>query len=74
MPMWKGKVPKYRQHKNRKRKGKLLPKNEEITRGKAHTNTWKLILYILTITDVFLNQKRVNVCEHRVKMVPCEIF
>ena len=28
--------------------------------GKAHTNTQKLILYILTITDVFLNKKRVN--------------
>ena len=27
---------------------------------------WKLIWYISMITDVFLNQKRVNVCEHMV--------
>ena len=26
------------------------------------------------ITDVFLDQKGVNVCEHTVKMAPCEIF
>ena len=26
--------------------------------------------YILTLIEVFLNQKRVNVCEHTVKMVP----
>ena len=25
---------------------------------------------MLTITDVFLDQKRVNVCEHAVKMAP----
>ena len=49
-------------------RGKFLPKNEEISRGKAHTNTWKLIRNILTITDAFLDQKRVNVCEHMVKM------
>ena len=51
-----------------KGKGKLLLKIEEISGGKEHTNTWKLIQDILMITDVFLNQKRVNVCEHRVKM------
>jgi hypothetical protein len=34
-----------------------------ISGGKAHTNTRKLIQNILKITDVFLNQKRVNVCE-----------
>ena len=28
---------------------------------KAHINKWKIDLYILTITDVFLNQKRINV-------------
>ena len=44
--------------------GKLLPKIEEVSRGKAHTNTRNLIRNISTITDVFLNQKRVNVCEH----------
>jgi hypothetical protein len=26
------------------------------------------------ITDVFLDQKRVNVCEHTVKTAPCESF
>ena len=57
------KVPKYGEHKIWERKGKLLPKNEEISKGKSHTNTWKFIRNILTITDVFLNQKRVNVCK-----------
>ena len=60
--------------KNGKTKGKLLPKNEEISGGKAHTNTQKLILFILTIIDVFLNQKRVNLYEHMVKLAPCESF
>jgi hypothetical protein len=32
--------------------------------------THKLLWYVLTITDVFLNQKRVNVCEHMVKTMP----
>ena len=45
-----------------------LLKNEEISGGKAHTNTQKLILNIFTITDVFLNQNRVNVYEHMVKI------
>ena len=31
--------------KNRKRKGKLLPKNEEISGWKVHTNTQKLNIY-----------------------------
>ena len=35
---------------------KLLPKIEEISNGKAHTNTRKLIWNILMVTDVFLNQ------------------
>ena len=51
-----------------KGKEKLLPKIEEISRGKAHTNTCKLIQNILMITDVFFNQKRVNVCDHMVKI------
>ena len=50
--------------------GKLLPKNEDISREEAHTNTRKLNWYISTIADVFLDQKRVNVCEHMVKMAP----
>ena len=31
------------------------------------THTWKLSWNALTIADVFLDQKRVNVCEHKVK-------
>jgi hypothetical protein len=54
--------------------GKNLPKSEEIAGRKAHTNTWKLIRNILTITDIFLNQVRVNVCEQMVKMASCENF
>ena len=37
-------------------------------------NTRKFIWNILTVTDVFLKQKRVNVCEHMVKMVSREGF
>ena len=40
--------------------------NEEISGWKSHINTWKLNWYVLTITDVILNQKRVNLCEHTV--------
>ena len=47
----------------RKRKGKLLLKNKEISGRKACTNT-----------DVFLDQKRVYVCEHMVKKAPRESF
>ena len=44
---------------NRKRKGKLLLKNQEISEWKTHKHmeTW----YILAITDAFLDQKTVNV-------------
>ena len=34
-----------------------------------HINAQKVNWYFLTITGVFLNQKRINVCEHTVKMV-----
>ena len=51
-----------------KRKGIVLPKNKETSGLNAYTNTWKLDWNILTITDVFLDQKRVNICEHAVKM------
>ena len=37
---------------------------KEISGRKAHMETY------LMITDDFLNQKRINVCEHMVKMVP----
>ena len=33
-------------------------------KGQAHTNTQKLNRDILTGTAIFLNRKRVNVCEH----------
>ena len=45
-------------------------KNEEISGWKAHINTRKLNWNISTITDVFLDQKRVNVCEHMIKTAP----
>ena len=57
-----------------KGKEKLFLKIEVITRGNTHTNTWEPIQNILTITDVFLNQKRVNVYEHTVKMASHESF
>ena len=47
-------------------------KTEEICGWKAHTNTQKLNWYVLTFTDVFLNQQRVNVHEHTVKMHTCQ--
>ena len=31
---------------------------------KEHTESW----YILTLTEVFVNQKRMTVCEHKVKI------
>ena len=60
--------------KNRKRKGELLQKTEEISRSKAYTNTRKLNWNISMNTDAFLDQKRVNVCEHMVKTAPRESF
>ena len=43
-------------------------------RQKAHINTQKLNWNILMITDIFLNQKRVNVCEHTVRSCPHHVF
>ena len=40
-----------------KGKGKLFLKIEEISGGKAHTSTQKLIQNILMVTNVFLNQR-----------------
>ena len=60
--------------KYEKGKGKYLLKIEEITVGKAHANTWKLNRNISTVTAVFLNQKRMNVCEHTRKMATLERF
>ena len=50
------------------------PKNEEISRWKAHINTHNLDWNVLMITDVFLDQKRVNVCEQTVKQQHCLLF
>ena len=49
-------------------------KIEEISIGKAHANTRKFNRTISTVTAVFLNQKRVNVCEHTTKMASLESF
>ena len=40
-------------------------KNEEVSRWKAQKRAdAKLNWYISTLTEIFLNQKRINVCEH----------
>ena len=31
-------------------------------------NTTQVNLYVSTFTEVFVNQKKINLCEHRVKM------
>ena len=41
-------------------------------KGQAHTNTRKLNRDISTGPAVFLNRKRVNVCEHTTKMASLE--
>jgi hypothetical protein len=41
-------------------------------KGQAHTNTRKQNRDILTGTAIFLNRKRVNVCEHTKKMASLE--
>ena len=41
-------------------------------RYKAHSNTWKLNRNFSMITDVLLDQKRVDVREHMIKMAPCD--
>jgi hypothetical protein len=46
----------------------LIEKNQGISRWKVQKNTQKLNWYVWTVTDVFLNQKRINVCVHTVKM------
>ena len=66
--MWKGKYLSTDNTKYRKRMGKFLPKIEEIS------YTWKLNQNISTVTDIFLNQKRVNVCEPMAKMTSLESF
>ena len=64
---------KVRITQNKRKERENLPKIEEITGGKAHVNTRKLNQNISTITDVFLNQKRINVRENTVKMAPRDL-
>ena len=52
-------------------RGHAYRKNEEISGWNTNINTWKLNWNVLRIIDVFLDQKRVKVCEHMVKMAPC---
>ena len=54
------------EYKNRNKEGKLLlKKKRSLDFGlKVQINTWNLNAYLLTITYVFLNQKRINVHEH----------
>ena len=47
--------------KQEKKEKTLTKKKEEISRWKTHIIIWKLTRYVSTITDVFLNEKRVNV-------------
>ena len=48
-----------------KERQNCLPKQKRrAIRLKAHINTRKLTCNVLTIIDAFLDQKRVNVCEH----------
>ena len=46
------------------KRGNSYRKSKEISRRNEHINTRKLHRNISMITDVFLNQKRVNVCEY----------
>ena len=66
------KVPKYENHKLRERKVKTYQELKRSQKGQAHTNTWKLNQDISTGTDIFLNRKRVNVCEHTTKTASLE--
>ena len=63
--MWKGKHWNTDNTIYMKRKGYLLPESKEIFRWK-NTETWKM----LAITDAFLNQKRLKVCQHTVITAP----
>ena len=51
-----------------------MPKKEDISGQRAHINTRKLNSNFSTITHVFLNQKRVNVCKNMVKTATHESF
>ena len=54
---WKGKYRSTDNTKNRKRRWKLLPKNGDISRWKAHSNKQNLNWNVSMITNVFFNQK-----------------
>ena len=60
------------QNKGKEREN--LPKIEEITVGMSHANTQKLNRNISTVTAVFLNQKRMIVCEHMTQIASLVSF
>ena len=41
---------------------------------KHKINTQKLNWYVLTLTEICLNEKGINVCQHKIKMVPMPFF
>ena len=45
----------------------------KLKRSLEERHTQKLIQNILTVTDIFLNQKRVNVCEDTAKIAWCHV-
>ena len=77
--LWPHGKEKYRSTDNTKigmKRGNSYWKNEEVTRWSTQMNqksTQKLNWYVLTLTDVFVNHKRINVCDQAVKMAPYEI-
>ena len=49
------------------KRGNSYQKNKEISRWEVQLNTWRLNWYISTLSEVFLNQKRINVFEQTAK-------
>jgi hypothetical protein len=62
---------KYHYYTNDSNKGKERENSHQKLKSSPHTQT---IHNILMATDFFLNQKRVNVCEHTTNMVSLESF
>ena len=70
-PHEKKSIEVWRTQKVGKERENSYRKNEKISRWKAHTYPLRKVNWnFFTITDVFLNQKRVNVYEHKVKTAP----
>ena len=51
------------------KRGNSYRKNEVIQMKGTKKSTQKLNLYVLTLMNVFLNQKRINVCEQIVNIL-----